>query len=40
MNWVPDWANQTPLDVAESQDGNELVEWLRVQGARSAKKPS
>ncbi len=40
MNWVPDWANQTPLDVAESQGGNELVEWLRVQGARSAKKPS
>ncbi len=36
MNWVPDWSNQTPLDVAESQDGNELVEWLRGQGARSA----
>jgi uncharacterized protein len=40
MNWVPDWANQTPLDVAESQDGNELVEWLREQGAKSAKEPS
>ena len=37
MNWVPDWANQTPLDIAESQNGNELIEWLREQGARSAK---
>jgi uncharacterized protein len=39
LNWVPDWTNQTPLDVAEAQDGNDLVGWLRGQGAKSAKEP-
>jgi uncharacterized protein len=39
LNWIPDWANQTPLDVAESQDSNELGAWLREQGAKSAQKP-
>jgi hypothetical protein len=39
LNWVPDWTKETPLDVAESQDGNDLVGWLRGQGAKSAKEP-
>jgi len=36
LNWVPRWAKQTPLDIAECSDANDLVEWLRVQGAKSA----
>jgi uncharacterized protein len=40
LNWVLQWTNQTPLDIAESQDGNDLAEWLREQGAKSAKQPS
>jgi uncharacterized protein len=40
LNWVPDWAKQTPLDIAASQERNDLVEWLRGQGAKSAKELS
>ena len=40
LNWVPGWTEKTPLDIAESQDANDLVEWLRGQGAKSAKEPS
>jgi ankyrin repeat protein len=40
LNWVPDWAKETPLDMAESSGAIDLVEWLRAQGARSAKGPS
>jgi hypothetical protein len=37
LNWVPTWAKQTPLDMAESYGATDLVEWLRAQGARSSK---
>jgi uncharacterized protein len=40
LNWVPAWAKQTPLDMAESSGAHDLVEWLRAQGARSSKGPS
>jgi ankyrin repeat protein len=39
LNRVPDWTDQTPLDFAESQEGNDLVGWLHGQGAKSAKEP-
>jgi uncharacterized protein len=37
LNWIPRWSKETPLDIAESQNARELVEWLRGQGAKSAK---
>ena len=40
LNWVPDWTKETPTDIAESQNANDVVEWLRGQGARSAKELS
>ena len=40
LNWVPKWTKETPLDIAQSQNANNLVEWLRGQGAKSAKEPS
>jgi hypothetical protein len=39
VNWIPGWAKETPLDIAESSGAIDLVEWLRGQGARSAKDP-
>lgn len=35
-NWVPPWEPLTPLDAAEREHADELVEWLIGQGARSA----
>jgi ankyrin repeat protein len=35
LNWVG-WDDRTPLDIAAAQDADEVVEWLRSQGARSA----
>jgi len=37
LNWIPEWTKETPLEIAESSDAKDLVEWLRGQGARSAK---
>jgi uncharacterized protein len=37
LNRVPGWTKETPLDIAESQDAHDLAEWLRGQGAKSAK---
>lgn len=37
INWIPDWENLSPLDTAQREGANDLVEWLRSQGARSAK---
>jgi uncharacterized protein len=37
LNWIPGWAKQTPLDIANCSAANDLVEWLRGQGAKSAK---
>ena len=41
LHWIPDWCPKTPLDVAlQSNPGrppaDELVRWLRAQGAKSA----
>jgi ankyrin repeat protein len=35
LNWVG-WNDRTPLDIAAAQGADELVEWLRSQGARPA----
>ena len=40
LNWVPEWAKETPVDIAESSVDKDLVEWLRAQGARSVKETS
>jgi uncharacterized protein len=37
INWIPSWAKQTPLDIAECSGAKELVEWLRKHGAKAAK---
>jgi ankyrin repeat protein len=37
LNWIPGWEDMTPLDAARRSGAEELVEWLREQGARSAK---
>ena len=37
LNRAPGWTKETPLDIAESAEAKDLVEWLRGQGARSAK---
>ncbi len=36
VNWIPDWENLSPLDAAQREGADELVEWLRRQGAKSA----
>jgi hypothetical protein len=38
LNWILVWANQTLLYMAERSDAKELVDWLRRQGAKAAKK--
>lgn len=35
LNWIPDWENLTPLDAAQREE-NDLVDWLRNLGAKSA----
>jgi ankyrin repeat protein len=40
LNWAPHWAKETPLDIAVLSGANDLVDWLRGQGARSAKETS
>jgi ankyrin repeat protein len=37
INWVPGWAKETPLDMAECSGATDLIEWLRKQGAKSGK---
>ena len=36
LNWVPPWEQATALDAAVREQADDLVEWLREQGARSA----
>ena len=36
LNWVPSWAEQTPLDIAEYSGAVDVVKWLRERGGRSA----
>ena len=41
VNWIPDYAKRTPLDVAAGPDTRRdtLATWLREHGARSARSP-
>ncbi|MGH3916461.1 MAG: ankyrin repeat domain-containing protein [Pseudonocardiaceae bacterium] len=39
LNWIPPWENVTPLDAARREGADELVRWVREQGARSATEP-
>jgi uncharacterized protein len=36
VHWIPPWEETTPLDAAERSHADELVEWLRARGAKSA----
>jgi hypothetical protein len=36
LNWVPSWAKQTLLDIAEHSGAVDLVKWLRERDGRSA----
>lgn len=36
LNWVPTWDEHTPLGMALESGAEDLVEWLRGKGARSA----
>jgi ankyrin repeat protein len=36
LNWVSTWDQLTPLDAARRSGADELVDWLRTQGGRSA----
>jgi hypothetical protein len=36
LNWIPPWEPLTPLDAARREGADELVDWLRARGARSA----
>jgi len=38
LNWVG-YDGLTPIDAASRRGAAELVEWLRSQGAKSAKEP-
>jgi hypothetical protein len=36
LNWISTWDNLTPLDAARREGHNDLVEWLRSRGGKSA----
>jgi ankyrin repeat protein len=36
LNWLPPLEKLTPLDAAQRQQTDDLVAWLRIQGAQSA----
>lgn len=36
MNWIPRWERKTPLDAGRRSGSEEIVEWLRGLGAKSA----
>ncbi|MEK3889370.1 ankyrin repeat domain-containing protein [Bacillus sp. FSL K6-3431] len=36
INWIPGWEELTPLDAANRSETTELVQWLRLEGAKSA----
>lgn len=36
LNWLPGWERLTPLDAARRNQFEELAEWLRSLGAKSA----
>jgi hypothetical protein len=42
LNWVPDYAEGSPLDAASNggTGRDNLISWLQAQGARSARSQS
>jgi ankyrin repeat protein len=36
LNWIPTWEEMTPLDAARRERADQLVEWLRARGGKSA----
>jgi hypothetical protein len=36
LNWIPTWEEMTPLDTARRERADQLVEWLRARGGKSA----
>ncbi len=36
LDWLPPWERLTPLDAARRSEADELGEWLRARGAKSA----
>ena len=36
LNWISDWDGLTPLDAAQRSSADDLVQWLRSQGAKLA----
>jgi ankyrin repeat protein len=36
LNWVSAWDGLTPLDAAEREGADDVVEWLRARGGKSA----
>lgn len=36
LNWIPPWEQATPLDAALRERSDELVRWLRAQGAKTS----
>jgi ankyrin repeat protein len=37
INWLPPWAPVSPLDAAQQSGNDEMVEWLKSKGAKTAK---
>jgi ankyrin repeat protein len=33
LNWPASWSGQTPLDIAEQAERNDVVAWLLEKGA-------
>jgi hypothetical protein len=36
QRWSSTWDRRTPLDAALREDANDIADWLRHQGARTA----
>jgi ankyrin repeat protein len=36
LNWISTWDELTPLDAAGRSGADQLVQWLRSRGAKSA----
>lgn len=35
IDWLPDWENATPLDIAARSAADDVIRWLNSQGART-----
>jgi len=36
LNWIPPWEPLSPVEAAEREGADELAQWLRTRGAKSA----